>query len=237
MPTLVQPANIDTTLPGGTRRRLWSAPAVKSHSVVLLTLTKIYLSPAGQTLRPEAVAALETSFDLESSFGPLATVIDLASLTRVRLDLLANTLAIEYTRPGDSNGRSDGSKAQVTITLADAEVADQIYSKVWRRVGDRLTLKPYSPPWAEMIRLPLAVMAGILFAVVAVSLLVSAAPDLGGPLRALGSADWRIVCGVGGAVLAGVQVWLYRRVTRPPVRLELVRVYDGTTTLTTRGRD
>ena len=35
--------------------------------------------------------------------------------------------------------------------------------------------------------------------------------------------DWRVVCGLGGAVAAVLQVWIYRRLTQPPLSLELIR--------------
>jgi hypothetical protein len=41
--------------------------------------------------------------------------------------------------------------------------------------------------------------------------------------RALGWMDWRGVCALGGIAAAATQVWLYRRLTRPPVALELTR--------------
>jgi hypothetical protein len=44
------------------------------------------------------------------------------------------------------------------------------------------------------------------------------------PLHTLiGSMDWRIVCVLGGAATAAAQVWLFRRVTQPPLTLEVVR--------------
>jgi hypothetical protein len=63
-------------------------------------------------------------------------------------------------------------------------------------------------------------MGGILAATAAVALTLSAADDVA---QLPGWADWRVVCGIGGAALAVVQVWLYRRLTRPPSRLVLTR--------------
>ena len=42
-------------------------------------------------------------------------------------------------------------------------------------------------------------------------------------LAPFAKANWRWVCGFGGVVLAVLQVWLYRRLTKPPKRLELAR--------------
>ena len=39
----------------------------------------------------------------------------------------------------------------------------------------------------------------------------------------IGWMDWRAVCACGGAAAAASQVWLYRRVTQPPTKLEVIR--------------
>ena len=78
--------------------------------------------------------------------------------------------------------------------------------------------------WAAA-RGPVAVLAGLLVATLALALVVSAADDL--PAHPVASAlrtmDWRVVCGFGGAALAVVQAMLYRRLTRPLARLDLAR--------------
>jgi hypothetical protein len=226
MPAILRqaPTGPDTTVPGQTRRRLWSAPAVRSHSVVCLTLSKLYVAPANAPMKPEAVKALETSFDLEESFGPLATVVDLPSIIRVRLDLLRNILSIDYRRQSPQAG------PLVTLQLEfdNGTTADEVYSKLWRRLGDGVKLVPQqSGPW-ELARVPVAFMAGVLVATLALCLAANALTDTAHPetpnlLAPFARTDWRWLCGFSGVVLAGLQIWLYRRLTKPPKRLELAR--------------
>lgn len=186
MTAVALPVGVDTTLPGLTRRE-WRAPAVRSHAAVAVT-------PAGFRLT-----------------GATETVIDLATVRRVTLDLVANTFTL-HARP------------TVTVEFADAETADAVYTAVWRRLGRRFVLAPPGRSNWELARTPVAFMAGVLTGTIALSLTANALADLGGgtgPLAAFAPADWRIVGGLGGAALAGLQVWLYRRLTRPPHRLEL----------------
>lgn len=186
MPAAAPPVCTDTTLPGVTRRE-WRAPAVRSHSAVAVT-------PAGFRLT-----------------GVTETVIDLAAVRRVTLDLVANTLTLD-------------ARSAVTVEFADAETADAVYTAVWRRLGRRFVLTPPRRSSWELARTPVAFMAGVLTGTIALSLTANALADVGegaGPLAAFAPADWRAVCGLGGAALAGLQVWLYRRLTRPPHRLEL----------------
>jgi hypothetical protein len=225
MPTLQRPTDVETTAPGLTRRRIWQAPAVRSHSLLTLTMSKLYLAAAAAAVKPETVKAIETGADLDATFGQLATVVELAKVKRVKLDLVANTLAIEYVRPVPSGSGTIGfPTARVVIEFATSETADEVYTKVWRRLGDRFELKSYKRSGWELARVPVAFMAGILVATLALSLVANAVADGGGAdglLKPFASADWRLVCGIGGVALAGMQVWLYRRLNRPPARLEL----------------
>ncbi len=219
------PPGPDTTVPGQLRRRVWTAPAVRSHSVVCLTLSKLYVAPANATLKPEAAKAIETSFDLEESFGPLATVINLPSVVRVRLDLLRHLLTIDYRRQSPLTGPT----VSIQLEFENSTTADEVYTKLWRRLGEDVKLvQQQSGPW-ELARVPVAFMAGVLVATLALSLTANAMTDLAHPqtpnlLAPLAKADWRWVCCLSGMVLAGLQIWLYRRLTRPPKRLELARV-------------
>ncbi len=229
MATVARPASpVDATIPGRTRRRVWSAPAVTSHSLLALTFQKLHLAPAGSDVRPDTVPAIQNGGDLDAIFGPFGTVVDLASVTWVRFDLLKNSLTLEYPQGAGSGAiRSRGGKAcaQVVIGFADHETADEVYTKIWRRLGDRVELKPYRRHLRELGRLPLAIMAGVLFAtaLLAVAANVSAdgARGDGGLLAGLRRLDWRWVCGTGGAVLALLQVRVYRTFTKPPTHLEL----------------
>lgn len=222
-------APVDTLMPGSTRRRVWQTPAVRSHSLLALTLTKLYLAPAGPPPKPEAVTAIQEGANLDDAFGPLAVAVDLMSVKRLKLDLTTNSLTIEYdpTRGRAMGGSGVGRtpRAEAVITFADHATADDVYSKMWRRLGERFELKKHGVATDGTARRPVALMAGVL-AMTAVTALMSVVisnlsdpPWLLAPFAAL---DWRFVCGLGGAALAGLQVWLYRRLSSPPTALELV---------------
>ena len=149
--------------------------------------------------------------------GSLATVIDLAAVRRVRLNLVANEMQIEYASPV-------GGTARVKVILATPEVADAVFSKLWRRLGTNFTLKPeQADPWA-IVRGPVAALAGVLLAAAVLALGLNALDDMAAARRwdwAGKLPGWRPVCGLAGAAAAGITVWLYRRLTLPPERLEL----------------
>lgn len=213
--TNVRPS--ETTIPGLTRRRVWANPDVRSHSLVVLTMVKLHLAPPAGTPRPELVQALDQGGDVEALLGPLSTVIELRTITRVRLNLLTNGLVVEYRADGVRPGRT-------VISMATAEEADALFTKLWRRLGEGFDLIPYQPdPWTTA-RGPVAVLAGIAVATAGLALLASAAADIFPPGSLLTQLDWRVIGGVGGAMMAVVQVWMYRRWTAPPARLEIARV-------------
>lgn len=218
MKPLLAPAPDDTTLNGASRRRVWQNPEVRSHSLVVLTVLRLYLTPQSGPPPASVLATLEQTYNLDDTLGPYATVVELATVRRVTLDLLTNALKLDYRTPA-------GHVTQIAIAFATAEAADALFSKVWRRLGDKFALTPKKPHWWTVARDPLAVMAGILLATVTLAVTANAASD--GVVRtpldaALRWADWRFVCALGGAALALSQAWLYRRFTRPPARLELL---------------
>jgi hypothetical protein len=218
MTSLQNPALTDTVFPGFTRRRVWRAPEVRSHSLVVLAATRLYLTPPDDPPTPQAVAEVEAGADPDRVLGPRAAAIDLAAVRRAGHDLTANTLWLE-------SGTADR-PAMAEVTFASAEAADAAFTVLWRRLGPGFELAPHRPdPWA-CAREPVAVLLGLATATLALALAASAADDLPAttPLvTALRWMDWRVVCGAGGAALAVTQAWLYRRLTRPPARLELVR--------------
>ena len=218
----------DTGIPGLTRRRVWSAPAVLSHSLLALTFQKLHLAPAGANVRPDVIAAIQTGADLEQTFGPFGTVVELAKVSRVLFDLLANALTLEYSHAEGSGAirlQGRAPKARVVIEFADHGTADEVYTKIWRRLGDRVELKPYRRDYRSLGRIPFAIMAGVLFAttslVAAIQVAADAGPYANPVLAALNEFDWRWVCGVGGAALAVLQIRVYRAFTQPPTLLEL----------------
>jgi hypothetical protein len=205
MTSLENPVLTDTTLPAPSRQ-VWHAPEVRSHSLVVLTPTRLYLTPPGMNAEPGDVLGLP------------ATAIELATVRRVVHDLAADTLRVEHAAAGRS--------AEATIAFATAEAADDGFAGLMRRLGPAFELAPPRPAgWAEA-RGPVAAMLGILAATLALALAASAADDFPAVTAAgklLQAMDWRVVCGLGGAALAVVQARLYRRLTQPPARLELVR--------------
>jgi hypothetical protein len=217
----------DTEIPGLVKRRVWSYPELRSHSVMVLTARRLHLAPLAGEPRPEALAAIDKGIDLEKILGPLTTVIDLDGVRRVKLDLLANSLVIEYTAGGHAGVRA-------TVVFKNAEDADACFSKLWRRLGETFTLAPYKRPSWALARAPLAMLFAVLVAVGVLVFGLNVAEDAATARAAEGAAktvldstlgwlNWKLVCGVGGVLAAALQVWLYRRLTQPPVRLELVR--------------
>jgi hypothetical protein len=209
MTSVQLPALTDTTYPGFTRRRVWRAPEVRSHSLIVLTATRLYLVPLGV----DSPAEVEDTADLAAALGPAATTVELSAVHRLTHDLLAFTLRLECAdRP-------------TVLTFATAEAADAAFAMLWRRLGEPFELTPPRPdPWA-VARGPVAVLAGLLIATLTLALAASAAADLPAhPVTsALRAMEWRVVCGFGGAALAVVQAILYRRLTRPPAWLALTR--------------
>jgi hypothetical protein len=172
-------------------------------------------------VRADAVDAILAGADLGGVFGPLGTVIDLPTVRRVTLDLEANSLAVDY-RPTLAGGSGSIPTGQVVVQFDSYEAADEVFTKVWRRIADRVKLHQHRRPTWDLVRTPLAAIAGVLFATLLLSALAIGVGDSGRP-DAAGWAvlDWRWVCGLGGVALAALQVWLYRRWTTPPVKLEL----------------
>jgi hypothetical protein len=236
----VDAGTTETTLP--TRRRVWAHPEVMSHSLVVLTFYQLHVAPLAGSPRTEVVSAAESGHDLDELLGSLAVVIDLSSVHQVKLDLLTNSLIVEYTKTGQSAGR-------LTLVFANPEAADACYTKLWRRLGNSFKLQPYSRDAWAVARVPLLLLLGALLVTAALSLLLSVYEDMASARAAahagmldpgtaesvkppppksvlealLGWMNWRVVCAFGGCVAAVAQVWLYRRLTRPPVSLELVR--------------
>ncbi len=222
MPVLQQTSPLDTTLPGEARRRIWSSPDIISHSLITLTLAKIYFA-SGKT-KAETVQNIQAGADLEETFGPLATVVDLSTITRLKLELITNTLTIEYR----ANSRTP---ARVTIQCATHETADEIYSKLWRRLGDEFEVRGNQDHSPAATRTPIIVIVAVLFCTVLFALLANFAADrvlLNGEnssvvMKAFAIVDWKVIGAIGGGVLAILQVWLYRTLTVPPTQLELVK--------------
>jgi hypothetical protein len=219
-----------------TQRRVWPYPDLQSHSLLILTLDRIYLAPLPGPPRLEVLAAAEFGDDPGELLGPDATVIELASIRRAKLDLLSNALTIDSARSRTAS--------QIMLTFAETESADMCFSRIWRRLGEGCSLqKPRD--WLALARLPLAILAAIFVATALLSLSIHVVDDLAtaqaaasmnvpgegesilvprSPVHSLMAwMDWRVVCALGGAAAAATQVWLYRRITQPPLALEITR--------------
>lgn len=232
---------LETTLPGHTRRRVWAYPELSSHSLAVLTFERLCLAPLAGAPRAELVAAVEAGGNLEDLLGPLAVTVELIAVRRLTLDLLTNSLAVEYVAGGLGTSK-------LTVTFATPETADACFTKLWRRLGDGYALQPHARDAWSLARAPLLMLVGVLLVTAALALTLSvfedmasaraaarvSTPGLGGldgakplpksPLEALlGGLDWRAVCAAGGVAAGASQVWLYRRLTRPPVRLDVLR--------------
>lgn len=221
------------------RRRIWQHPELRSHSLLVLTPDRLQVAPLVGEPKSETLSAAESGTDLDNLFGPLAIVVDLATVRRVKLDLLANSVLVEYGL--------GGARRMLTVVFATPEVADACFTKIWRRLGDGFGLLPYRRNTWALARTPLLVLGtvmvftmilGLGLAVIedvaasrAAAVSVPAAGDLGTPVGTPAGLpwwlSWKLVCGLGGAAAAAVQVWLYRRLTQPPVSLEVIGNPDG----------
>jgi hypothetical protein len=233
---------LEAALPGHTRRRTWSHPELSSHTVLVLTFDRLYLAPLTGSPKPEVLAAIEAGADLDALLGPLTTVIDLVAIRQLKLDLLTNSLNIEYAGSGEL-GRS-----RLRLTFATHEAADACFTKIWRRLGDGFQLAPYQRDTWHSVRGPLGLLAIILVITAMLAGILSIHEDMAstrvsahmshtatGEIGVAGDLpksqwdlllnwlNWKVVCGLGGVAAAFSQVWLYRRLTTPPVALELIQ--------------
>jgi len=225
------PGPFHAAVTGQARRRVWARPDLQSHPLLVLTSDRLYLTPADAAPDPELVAAAEAGADPDELLGPEATVVELGSIRRVKLDLLANELTIHSASAAGPNS--------LTVVFASPEAADACFTKLWRQLGDGCRLLPYRRDWPALARGPVMLLGAVLAITAALALTLGVLDDYAaarsvasfgdGPvprsaLEALiGWMDWRVVCGVGGAAAAAVQVWLYRRLTSPPLSLEVAR--------------
>jgi hypothetical protein len=204
MPTLKSPAaSVDTAAPGLTRRRVWQAPRVRSHALIALTFSRMYLAPANFAVSPGAVDAIQDGADLNAAF-----------------DLESNTLTIE-DRPTVTTRSGSIPTGQVVIHFDTYEAADEVFTKLWRRIAVRVKLHQNRPPLFDRVRTPLAAVGGVLLATLGLTVACVAVSDGGHPASGGFAPDWRWACGLGGAITAALQVWVYRRWTTPPTKLEL----------------
>jgi len=231
---------LETALPGHTRRRTWFHPELSSHTLLVLTFDRLYVAPLTGSPKPEILAAIDSGADLDALLGPLATVIDVVAIRQLTLDLLTNSLNIEYAGSGLGRGR-------LGLTFATHEAADACFTKIWRRLGDGFQLAPYQRDTWHSVRSPLGLLALILLITAALAGILSIHQDMESTRVAalnhtangesatavdlpksrwdplLDWLNWKVICGFGGVAAACSQVWMYRRLTAPPVALELIK--------------
>jgi hypothetical protein len=223
MPTVLDRVLLDTTLPGANARRVWVAPGVSSHSVLVMTPSRLYAVANDHIPSRETLSAIDAGADLETLFAEHATPILLFELTHVELDLQAWTIEL---RTGF---------AEYRLTFTEAETADDVFAKLLHRTRDRLQLVGALPNRFAAIRTPLGVLFGIWLATLLLALTISAAADLAPPpgdpeqanswftiwLQVLAKFDWRHICAAGGIAAGWAQIEIYQRYRRPPGRLTL----------------
>lgn len=230
MPATI-PGPFHAAVTGQARRRVWARPDLQSHSLLILSADRLYFTPADTTLNPGLVAAAEAGADPDELLGPDATVLELVSVRRVKLDLLANELTIHSAGTAGPN--------PLRLVFATPEAADACFTKLWRQLGDGCRLLPYRRDWPALARGPVVLLGAVLAITAALALTLSVFDDYAAARAVTGSGDgpvprsalealigwmdWRVVCGLGGAAAAAIQVWLYRRLTSPPLSLEVVR--------------
>ena len=202
----------DTTIPGETRRRIWAMPEVRSHSMLLLTATGLHLAPSMGVPREETVTALQNGGDPETLIGPLGTTVPYALVRSVTLHLSENRIRVKYQSARHHS-------ATVTIEMENAELADALFSKLWRRLGSAFLLAPFRKDMVTLAGTPATMLGGVLIGTILIALWLNSRQDGATPT----GLDWRLVCGIGGVTMAMIQVWLYRRVTQPPTRLSIDR--------------
>ena len=228
---------LEAILPGNARRRTWFHPELSSHTVLVLTYDRLYLAPHTGSPKPGLLAAIDAGADLDMLLDPQTTMVDLATIQRLTLDLMTNSLSIESAGSGQTGNR-------LRLTFTTPEAADACFTRIWRRLGEKFQLTPYKRETAKSVQAPLAVLALILVLTAAMAGLLSIHQDrvvtripttgsgesvsLKEPTRSnwdtvLDWMNWKVICGLGGIAAAGSQVWLYRRLTTPPVSLELIR--------------
>jgi hypothetical protein len=208
-------------------RRTWVFPELMSHSLLVLTYDQVHLAPQSGEPKAETLAAIEAGASLDDVFGSLAVVINLYKVRRLKLDLLNNSVVLEYLGAGSET-------SQQRIWFATPVAADACFTKIWRRLGNSFQLSTHTRDSWNLARAPLLLLLGTLLTTAVFVLLLNVFQDLDAvpepdPTRLVksgglfASLDRRVVCAIGGVVAAVSQVWLYRRLTTPPVALEVTR--------------
>jgi hypothetical protein len=213
-----------TQPPGFAKRRIWTSPELTTHAAAVLTPARLYLVPGISPPPADSVRAVEAGADPAEAFGSLVTIVNLGSVRSVTHDLLANTVHLDALA---GSGMTGTWTSRATLAFAKAEAADALFTKLWRRLGDDYKLRPDRPPLSQTVQSPLAVLAGILIATALLVIAANAAADHGPAapswLAPFGTLSWQAIAVAGGIAAAVVQVGMYRRLTRPPQRLELVK--------------
>jgi hypothetical protein len=222
MLTTLDRALEDTTLPGANARRVWSAPDVVSHGMIVITLPRLYLLPKPVEHPDELRQRILAGADL-SELLPEAEAIFLVEIERAILHLEGLRLEL-HTFTGVRE-----------VRFANAETADDLFTKLLHRTRGQFQLTSNLPPLTNRLRMPLGVLAAILLTTVIMAITVDAARDLAPPpgdpeqsdwradwLRILSRVDWRNICLIGGIASAWVQWEVHRRWRQLPTIVSLI---------------
>ncbi len=222
---IADPALTDTAPPGAWARATWTAPHLATHAFAGLSATELVLSPrpaAGPARLAEAFLAGAGGDDL-ARLG--ARVVPLASVNRATLHLHLDAVGLDVA-----------GSPPLTLGWADAAGADAFFSRLLKRLGPDARVVTDRPSRLEVARAPLGVMAAILVATAIFAATLAELPvtvaELSDPpawLSALACLDWRLASLAGGVCLTAAQLWLMRRLNKPPGTLTVYRLPDPAT--------
>jgi hypothetical protein len=222
----------ETTLPGLLTRRIWEASELESPYFVLLTANRVYVRNSPIELSESTIRKLLLGGQIEEILGNDVVCHELTQLKRGSLHLENQTVLLNFL------------KGNLSISFKSSAFADDFFTKLARRVQDRFRPEMAKVDVVRAMRSPLAAMAGILCVMVTISLLANSYADLSeyrflmsdGTVELPAWYGWvdrffqtippRFIGTLSGAVLALMQLWAYRRLTRQSQILELVPLLD-----------
>jgi hypothetical protein len=216
-----------TTLPGLTTRRIWQSAELVEPAILLLTVNKLYIRHEPLTLSESDLQKLLIGGNIEEWLGPNVVCVELSQLTQASLHLEELTVEVQQEA------------IQHKLRFRAANVADDFFAKLARRVQDRFQPELAKVDVLQAMRTPLAAMFGILVVMITTTLLANTYTDLteyrflfdvpntelpawyGWLDQFFQTIPPRFLGTLSGAALALLQLWAYRRLTHPPQILHL----------------